>query len=257
MLASRLLPSLLLLSLLAGCAGTPAVDTSKPIDPREVMRLVTERNQSLQSLEGYGKLSIDSPEFSNSGAIALTILKPDSLQLEITGPFGMTFARAMVTQRDFHFYNGVENTIVQGETTVQNLRRVLRLSLRFTDILDMLTGTVGFELAPENAAPESTLDGSSYTMRWSVDGGSIAYVVDLDYLAVQRFTRRDDAGDILEDITFRDFRRKSGIHLPQIVMISRPDRDESFSLVYDSQNINDLPVDFTFSYPPSARKITF
>ncbi|MDT8322539.1 MAG: DUF4292 domain-containing protein [Bacteroidota bacterium] len=255
--AFRLFPSLILLSLLVGCAGTPAIDTSKPVDHREVMRLVGERNRSLQSLEGYGKLSIDTPEFANSGAIALTILKPDSLQLEITGPFGMTVARAMVTQRDFHFYNGVENTLVQGETTVHNLRRVLRLSLRFADFLDILTGTVGFALAPADAVPETVLDGSSYTMRWPVEGGSIAYVVDLDYLAVQRFTRRDDAGDILEDVTFRDFRRKAGIHLPQIVMISRPDREESFSLVYDSQSINDLPVEFTFSYPPSARKISF
>lgn len=255
--AFRLLPALVLLSFLAGCAGTPAIDTSKPVDYREVMRLVTERNRALQSLEGYGKLSIDTPEFANSGAIALTILKPDSMQLEITGPFGMTFARAMVTQRDFHFYNGVENTLMAGETTVQNLRRVLRLSLRFADFLDILTGTVDFALAPAGIAPSATLDGSSYTMRWPLGDGSIAYVVDLDYLAVQRFTRRDATGDILEDITFRDFRKKSGMHLPQIVMISRPDREESFSLVYDSQSINDLPVEFTFSYPPSARKITF
>ncbi len=255
--ASRLLLSVITLSFLAGCAGTPVIDTSKPIDHHEVMRLVSERNRMLQSLEGYGKLSIDTPEFANSGAIALTILKPDSLQLEISGPFGMTFARAMVTQRDFHFYNGVENTVAEGETTIANLRRVLRLSLRFADILDILTGTIGFSMVPAGKTPTTLLDGSSFTMEWPKDAGSISYVVDLDYMAVQRYTRRDAEGEILEDVSFRDFRKKSGIHLPQIVMISRPELEESFSLVYDSQNINDLPVEFTFSYPPSARKISF
>jgi hypothetical protein len=42
-----------------------------------------------------------------------------------------------------------------------------------------------------------------------------------------------------------------------MVLISRPELEESFSLVYDSQTINDIPVEFSFSYPPSARKISF
>ncbi|MCB2205225.1 DUF4292 domain-containing protein [bacterium] len=254
---SRLFPVLLLTILLAGCAGTPAIDTTKPIDPAEVMRLVEARNAELHALEGYGKISVDTPEFANSGAINLSILKPDSMQIEISGPFGMTFVRAMVTQRSFQVYNGIENTLTEGQTTLRNLKRVLRLSLKFNDFLDILTGTVGFDLVPPRGKPETALDGSSYTMRWDTAEGTLTYVIDLDYIAVQRFTRRDHSGSILEDITFRDFRKKSGMHLPQIVMISRPDLDESFSLVYDSQNINDLPIEFSFSYPPSARKISF
>lgn len=243
--------------LFAGCASTPAIDTSKPIEYSRVMELVEQRNSALLSLEGYGKISIDSPEISNSGSVALTVLKPDSLQLEISGPFGVTLARVMVTCNDFVFYNGWENTVAEGETTIHNLRKFLRLALSFSDILDIMTGTLGFGLVPRNDAPATALDGSAYTLRWKIDGETQEYVVDLDYLAVQRYTRRDADGRILEEIIFRDFRKKSDLYLPQVVSINRPSTDESFSLVYSSQTINDLPVEFTFSYPKSARKISF
>ena len=255
--AVRPILAIFILSLLAGCAATPAIDTSKPVDPAEVMRLVTERNARLRSLEGYGKLSIDTPEFANSGAIAVTILKPDSLQLDVSGPFGMTAVRALVTREGFEFYNGLDNTVASGATNARNLRRVLRLSLRFKDIVNILTGTMDFALAPPDAAPATKLDGSSDTMRWDIDDGSVEYTVDLDYLAVQRFVRRGDGGVIREEVVFRDFRRKSDLYLPQVLSISRPEASESFSLVYDSQSINDLPVEFTFSYPASARRISF
>lgn len=239
-----------------GCAGTPAIDTSKPIDPDRVITLVEERNAVLQAMEGYGKLSVDSPEFSNSGSVALTILKPDSMQLEISGPFGVTLARAMVTRTDFVFYNGWENTVAEGETTVRNLRKVLRLALGFSDILDIMTGTFGFGLAPDGIPPVTALDGSEYTLTWRDGEETLEYVVDLDYIAVQHFTRRV-GGIVQEEITFRDFRKKSGFHLPQVITISRPSNNESFSLVYSSQSINDLPIKFTFSYPNSARRISF
>jgi hypothetical protein len=249
--------TLLFLLILVGCAATPAIDTSKPIDPVEVMRLVSERNAQIISLEGYGKISIESPEFSGGGSITVTLLKPDSLQLEIRAAFGVTIARALVTDTDFQFYDGWNNTIALGETNSDNLRKVLRLSLAFEDILDILTGTLGFSGAPAGRAPTVSLDGSIYTLTWTLDDETLEYVVNLEYLALQRFTRRNNSGRIVEEVSFRDFRKKSGVYLPQIVGITRPLNDESLSLIYDSQNINDLPVEFTFSYPKSARRVSF
>ncbi|PLX28357.1 MAG: hypothetical protein C0600_09815 [Ignavibacteria bacterium] len=252
---TQLILPLIALVLLAACAGTPAIDTSKPIDPRNVMRLVEERNTKVIGLEGYGKISIESPAFSGGGSIAVTLLKPDSLQLEIRAAFGVTVARALVTNRDFQFYDGMKNTVATGETNAQNLRRVLRLSLAFEDILDILTGTFGFSGTPAAVSPTAALDGSSYTLTWTTEDEVQEYVIDLDYLAVQRFTRRDSEGTILEEVSFRDFRKKSGFYLPQVVGITRPGLEESLTLVYDSQTINDFPLEFTFSYPKSARKI--
>ncbi len=256
-LLSSLLPISVLLLLLAGCAATPAIDTTRPIDPREVMRLVEQRNSEVIALRGYGKLSVESPEFSGGGSIQVLVLKPDSLQLEINGPFGVTVVRSLITGQSFQFYDGMNNTVTEGETSARNLRRVLRFPIAFTDILEILTGTLGFGAAPVDAPPTGALVENNYVLTWESEGQTLEYTIDLGTLAVQRFARKDDEGQLLEEILFRDFRSKSGIELPQIVSVTRPSDEESLSIVYDRMTINDLPVTFSFSYPRSARRISF
>lgn len=243
-------------TLLAACASTPALDTSKPIDPREVMRRVEERGANLVALRGQGKITVESPEFSGGGSIGVRLLRPDSLQLEITGPFGVTVARGLVTDRSFQFYDGTNNTVAEGSSTAENLRRVLRFPITFDDILAVLTGTLGFDAAPRDSEPTGRLDGGSYLLSWESEGETLEYGIDTGTLAITRFTRRGADGLVLEEILFRDFRSHAGIDVPHIVSISRPADGESLSIVYDRITLNDLPVTFDFSYPKSARRIS-
>jgi hypothetical protein len=244
------------LLLLSACASTPAIDTSRPIDPREVMQRVEQRGSEILALRGSGKLSVESPEFSGGGSIQVRLLKPDSLQLEITGPFGVTVARGLVTDRDFQFYDGMNHTVAEGATNPQNLRRVLRFPITFDDILSVLTGSLGFGAAPQDAEPQGRLEGGDYILTWESEGETLEYTIDTATLAVRRFTRRGTDGLIREEILFRDFRKHSGIEVPHIVSFSRPTDQESLSIIYDRLTVNDLPMVFNFSYPKSARRIS-
>ncbi|MDX9758252.1 MAG: DUF4292 domain-containing protein [Bacteroidota bacterium] len=251
------LPSLLILLLFVGCASTPAIDTSGPIDPREIMRRVEERGRDIRALTGSGKISVETPEFSGGGSIQVRLLKPDSLQLEINGPFGVTVARGLVTDRDFQFYDGMNNTVATGETNAKNLQRVLRFPITFADILAVLTGSMGFAAAPRDIDPVGRLDGGSYLLEWRGEAESLEYAVDIRTLAVLRFTRRNAEGEILEEFRFRDFRSHAGIDVPHILALTRPMENESLTIVYDRVTINDFPMVFDFSYPRSARRIVF
>ena len=244
------------IALLAGCATEPAIDTTKPVDPREVMRRVEQRGAELVALRGQGKISVESPEFSGGGSISVRLLRPDSLQLEINGPFGVTVARGMVTERDFQFYDGMNNTVAEGSSTAENLRRVLRFPITFDAVLAVLTGTLGFDAAPQDADPAGRVDGDRYLLSWESEGETLEYAVDVRTLAITRFTRKDATGLVTEEILFRDFRVHAGIVVPHILSVSRPADGESLSIVYDRITVNDLPVRFDFSYPKSARRIS-
>lgn len=244
-----------ILLLVTACSSTSGIDTSKPIDPAEVMRLVEKRNREIVALEGYGRISIDSPEFSGSGSINVKLLKPDSLQLDITAAFGVTIARGLLTSTTFQFYDGSNNTVVEGQSTAHNLRRLLRVGLEFGDILDVLSGTIRLPEHTASPAPEGVLQGDMYILTWSDEHGSMEYSIDPRYTAVRRLIRRDSFGDITEEVNFRDYRRKGSVFLPQIVSITKPSYDESLTVVYNNQAINELPMKFSFSFPKSARRI--
>ncbi len=246
-----------LLSLLLLSCSSSKFDLSKPIDPQEVIRYVNQRNQAVMTLAASGRLSIDTPELSNSGSMSVRLVKPDTLLIDISGPFGVGVAKGLLTNKSFVFFNSLENTVVEGETNARNLQNILRISIEFSDILDVLTGTLGFSHKPDGVAPVGTLDGSDYKLLYKGSDFSVEYTIDMDYLCIKKFVEKNSSGDIVEVITFRDFRKKSDIYIPAVISISRPLMEEALALVYDRQTINSYPLDFTLKIPKSARKITF
>lgn len=245
---------LLGLAMLTACSSVPELDRSKPLDPTDIARRLEERANATQAVEAYGSISIDSPSFSGSSAMALKLLKPDSLQIEINGPFGMTLARGLVTSSLFLFYNGQDNTVAEGATNAENLRRILRVGLEFRDILDILSASMRL---PGEGVPDAYTQDDLYVLTWNNATQSSEYTVDLKYLAVRKFLRRNADGDIMEEVVYRDFRRKGDRYFPHAVSIARPDSEESISLQYQTLAINDLPISFNFTYPKSARRVYF
>ncbi len=195
--------------LLAGCSSVPGIDTSKPVDPDLVISLVEQRNAQLKTLKAYGRISIDTPEMSNTAGLVIKALKPDSLYLEIRGPFGMTLAKGLVTSSEFTFYDSWKNQILNGETTADNMRRILRMRIEFRSILEILTGTMGFSQAPADASRNGKVVDGDYVLTYTAATETSEYLIDLDYMAVTLYTRRDAEGAVLEEHRFGDFRKRS------------------------------------------------
>jgi hypothetical protein len=253
-LVSSVLISILFL---AGCGGSRGLDTTKPIAPEDVISLTRERNAQVRAVTGFGTISIDTPELSNAGNIEVRLLKPDSLLFEITGPFGVRAAKGLITGSNFTFYNGLENTVAEGATTAKNMKNILRLSMEFRDALDIISGTMRIAPRDSNMRMTGKLEDNYYRITYSDANWIEEYLVSLAYQSVKQYTRRDSRGEIVEDITFKDFRKKSGLFMPGIISIERLPTQESLVLSYEQFTLNDLPVDFEFKVPKSARKIRY
>lgn len=236
---------------MAACSSTAVIT---PTDsPGAVMEKVNARNKTIRSYLGNGKLSIDSPEFSGALNIELRISKPDTALLKITAIFGISIGSGLITSDEFTFYNGYNSTAIHGKTNPTNLRRAFRMSLEFSEILNILSGSFGFDRAPSGVIPQGGLENGSYKLHFNTTNGSEEYRIHPDYAAVTRFIERDKKGTVVKDISFRDFRRVSGIYVPYIIRIKKPLYNESLSIVYDRQKLNEMPIDFEFSVPAGVR----
>jgi len=84
-----------LMAALAGCSTSPALRTNLPVVSfDDVVARADRQTAALRSLHGEGNLQIESPSFSQSVSFSVVLLRPDSLQLVINGPFGITVAQA-------------------------------------------------------------------------------------------------------------------------------------------------------------------
>jgi hypothetical protein len=239
------------------CSGSKGLDRSRPLDASTVMAAVEARNAGVRVLENEGTISVDTPELSNSGSILLRILKPDSMLINITGPFGVNVARGLVTSKDFTFYNSLENTVATGTTSAKNLKNIIRIPIEFRDILEIASGTMGFDRRPKGVIPAAVQADNLYLLTYKGDDETTSYEIDLDHSAVRRYLRKRNSGEVLEDVSFKDFRKKSDLYLPTVINIERPAFNESVALTYDRMTLNSPPLDFSIRIPKSATKIKF
>ncbi len=252
--------SLLLLGTLllsgAGCSTAPAVRVgSMTVSFDEVVAQADRREETLRSLRGEGNIQIESPSFSQSAAFTVTLLRPDSLELEIKGPFGITVAQALVTREEFQLYNILQNRLYTGRTSPENLEKALRVPLTFDDILSLFTGGTVLR-ADRQAVYTTSADGPDAVFLFPDGGQRRRYVVDPATKDIRKVQLLSDAGAPIGEQSFSSFETDGNVTYPRRISLTQHKDRRRVTLFYESVNWNVVsPSSFTFSVPRNAERV--
>ncbi|MCK6614026.1 MAG: DUF4292 domain-containing protein [Ignavibacteriaceae bacterium] len=245
---------LMLLGLQPGCVP------SKPVDEVEILaadRLVVKleaNRRKIKSFEGNGTISVESPQFSNSASFRVIVAKPDSVFLAINGPFGIELATALITKKNFQFYNAMGNTLYRGETNNDILREIFRVNISFTDLMDALVGSVNLTERLYKTPDDYHYNQNQYEISYN-DAESesrISYIVDMRDLGIREFVINNrDGNELLKGIYSR-FKLFEQVPVPEkIRVINKKDRQE-ITIEYDEMKVNQPGAGIQFSYPEDA-----
>ncbi len=238
--------------LAAGCsAGGGYAD--RTISPLFIENAVLSNHNRVKTLLGSGTISVETPEIAQNVAFELTLRKPDSVMVRIEGPFGIDLGLALLTRREFFFYNSMNNQILSGPTNPANLARVLRIRMEFDDLLNLfsggtfLSGDIGQRAAFEIVDDE-------YVLTYDHELGSRRYWIDPRSFQIVQIQHLDQSGGILIEHTFGKFLTADGIVVPQLVRaLMRPER-RRLSIAYSDLSVNPPILEFHFDIPADARR---
>lgn len=238
-----------------GCAsgrtvavGSTSVSFDEATDRSDV------RFDLVQSLTGDGTLRIETSSFSQSGDFLLTLRKPDSIQITVEGPFGITVAQALITRSTFQAYSALENKLYSGTTSAENLRKAIRLDLGFDDVMALFTG--GRVLDADRRAPdESGTDGGDAYFLFRDGEVGRRYVVDPASLAIRKVQLLDATGAMTFEQSYADFEVRDGANLPRTIRATNHTRRQIITLTYNALRPNDRDIRFSFSPPANARRV--
>ncbi|MGA7159852.1 MAG: DUF4292 domain-containing protein [Bacteroidota bacterium] len=241
---------------LSGCAPTkelrrPAANRSA----QEVIDAVNAHRHDVTTLEAKGSISAETPSFANSGSFELRLKKPDSILVDIEGPFGIHVASALFAKDHYIFYNSFKNEVIEGDVDKGNLPAFMNIRIDPADVVDMFCGTRTF--LPEEASPDSfTIGDDSYVLFFRHNNGATRYIVDGQVLLITGIEHIDSAGEVWSEERFEYDRRDDGTIVPQTVRLSQYTLQTSVSLEYDDIHINVPLGPMTLHIPPDARRVT-
>lgn len=236
-----------------GCAPSAKVYKERTLAADEVMRRVNERGQSISSLHGNGSITIETPEGSSSGSFDLSLKKPDSLLVELHGPFGIHVGTLLLSRERFLFYNNMDNTALVGKPDGRTLNSMFRLRMEFDEILRAFTGEFTSPATGDSLGSESIKD-ELYVIRYRTEQGTREYRVDGDTFVITSYRMLDSAGKSMLTAQTSDQEDVQGIMMPKFVRIIFPKERRAVTISYDDLTINE-PVECSFTLPKHAEVI--
>ena len=242
--------------LLASCSPHSPVlklDTGT-LSAGELISTVRERGSRLRSLSGSGSLAFESRAIAGSAFFTLSLRKPDSLLVQLEGPFGIDVGTLLLTRERFLLYNSLENTVRSGPPDPAIFRSVLPVELSIDQVMEAFSGVFPIQ---GSAAEVRTydIDGDRFRLVMGCNGGECTYWIDPATALVVAYRQSDAAGRVLVEATASSLEEEDAVFAPRRVRISLPSTGRRVSVAYSRMTINDPDPSFSFTIPPSAEVI--
>ena len=238
-----------------GCRTTRPLNLNDhPISYLEVQEISRNHHMHIHSMVGEGRISIETPEIAQSGSFTLTLQKPDSVLINLQGPFGIKVGSALVTRTEFLFYNSLENKLITGLSSMENLNRILHIQLSFDDLLNLFAGGT----FPENdlhAPDETHVEDDQFVFVFTSYQTIRKYWVDPTTLLIQKVQFLDRSGKLALEQTFGNFEDINGFAMPYSIRITQPKARQRLTFIYSEILVNTEKLHFTFTIPLNAERI--
>ncbi len=227
---------------------------SPPLPIERIFQRLEENCKSLETFEATGTISVDSKIFKNSGDFKFLMKKPDSLLINITGPFGINFATAAVAKTRLVYLNELTNQVLYTNTTQENIKKLLRVDISFEELIDIMTGCI--VINPEGSVKQSSrVEEDQYIITQERSGYLYKYWIDIRNLAVSKNLIHDKEGNILIDLQFGNFIEIEGIIIPRVINLTNSVRNENIKINYSKVSVNKRNLDLKIYVPEDAEVI--
>ncbi len=242
---------------ISGCA--PVKPTVKPeiLSAERLVDKLEVNRRRIRAFEGTGSLIINSDGVENKALFKITLVKPDSIQLSIMGPFGIELGDAVVAGHHYIFYDALQNTAYEGELNENVLKNIFKIDLPFSDLMDAFLGAVNLTNHLYVKPTKYSVDYDKYILTYidSLNQQKDIYKVDIRQLGITDYDITNLSGDLLFTGKYSDFDLVENVAVPYSVNINDSQDDQTLSIKYKTIIVNKPYIHLNFSIPTDANVI--
>lgn len=241
----------------SGCGTTARRPAIHPEESRlsVVQEILSKNYQKFQTLQGRGKLVVQSPRQSFSGNAVVNIKNPDSIYVRVEALLGLDVGLVFADKVQFLIYSPMENIAYIGEhDDTLRVKSFLGFDLTFQEMMQSMTGLA--MLKKMSAAKVQRKEDGLHIIGLA-DSIFYDYIIDEQFGLISNVTMKDFQGRILRIEEYKRFAVIDGVRIPQMMRFLRPHEKESLTIFYDFLLINKSlpPKNFYVKMPDDALKI--
>ena len=218
------------------CSSSRYTLDSDKISFKEILDNILYEQDQLKSLEGSGRVTVDSPEFSGHFFADVLYNVRDSVRITVSGPFGIQAGTLFIGKDRFIFYNQMANKFYNGSVKEFRDRKFFQFPLTLTELINMLV------------AEEKSLS-SLKILEFGIEDGmffinsekaGVEYQIWIDHHngRINKIEAIKE-GEILFVREYDDYSKINGLYFPRKISMSRPQEKQLLSIYYTYISLNE------------------
>lgn len=244
----------LLLTAIYSCTGVPneaVTNYNRTAD--ELIDKVNDNSDKINSLFAEGTVTVDAPDMYNTGDIEFGIIKPDSIYIKISGPFGISIARLNINSDKFIYYNVQENYVIKGSSSAGNLGAVLQVKISYDEIMKGFTNSFKINKDEYDSVAINDLSLILEIQTFENSGKIVKYFINKEDGTMSRVVSIDGENHL--EIDYSNYKKFGNILFPKNIVINNKTLKQTIYLDLSTIKLNTIFKYHEVKYPMSARLI--
>jgi outer membrane lipoprotein-sorting protein len=240
-----------------GCIPSKPVQQERIISADRLIKRLEANRRKIKTFSGYGSISIKTADIDAKSTFQVEIKRPDSVKVSFFGPFGIDLATAIITQKDFQFYDAINNNYYKGKMRSEAMKQVMKINISFEELMDVLTGSVNMtdKLRNEPNIYESQEDFYKLTYNDSSASKASVYLIRQKDLGITEYSVNDFKGKNMLSASYSDFRDIEETPIPYIINVIEILNNQKIKLEYRSIDVNKEIGNLNIDIPNDAKII--
>lgn len=242
---------------LSGCVPSQQTTEERSISADRLTKRLEANRRKVKNFLGTGTITIKTSELDTKSNFQVEIKKPDSVKISFYGPFGIDLAYALLTQKEFRFYDVINNTCYKGKMNSDAMKNVMKINIAFADLIDMLTGSVNLTDKLRSEPDLFEPRGDNYQLTY-IDSSSAkvnSYLVNTSSLEISKFRTDDLKKKNLVDAQFSNFRKYDDTPIPFLINYNDLQNNQKIKIEYRSVEMNKEMGNLKLEIPNDAKII--
>lgn len=239
---------------LVSCAPRPAgveLDTDR-VSAGELVRSVQAEGARVTTMAGEGTVFFDGPEGGGAAEFLVSLKKPDSLLVELEGPFGLDLGFFFVGGGRFMLFNAMENRLIEGAADASSMKSLLPVELSLEQLFEAFSGR--FAIREPGSPLRYAVEEDAFVLALQCGTDTCHYRIDPEALMVTGYRRVARGGAVIVDAEASGLSTSEGISYARRILVRVPARRTTLRVIYRTATVNIPNPSFTYSVPSGVRR---
>lgn len=217
--------------------------------------LLSRLGLNIHSLSVTGSVSTTGAQ-AMSGLPFEAAVVEDTMQMTMSGPFGITAAKIYAQPDTFVVVNYFMREVIDGDPEAPSLTSALPIPMTVSDLRMLVRGRLPGDLTRFVRGVDRSDESVLFT---TVNQDGVEYaLIDTAKSLLRQYQRKNKEGAMVLNITFGDVRTVNGVDVPHSVDVAFDDRKQTVAFRFTSVIVNEpITAGLDVKIPPSFTRKTY